>query len=180
MGRLTQEDRPEGVSIDYDYDSNGNMTLLVTPKNINHTFDYTGNDRRKDYTPPISGSYFYVYDKERKLKTLTFPSGSQIQNTYTNGLLTNTLTPEGSIDFTYDCTTLLSGASKGTETVAYTYDGSLLETDSRSGILNQTISYTYDNNLSIPINASCLCQRPVINCFWQSVIHISCNRKTTR
>ena len=34
----------------------------------------------------------------------------------------------------------------GTETVAYTYDGSLLETDSRSGILNQIISYTYDNN----------------------------------
>lgn len=80
------------------------------------------------------------------MKSLTFPSTSQIVNTYTNGLLTNTLTPESSIDFTYDCTTLLSGASKGSETVAYTYDGSLLETDTRSGILNQTISYSYDNN----------------------------------
>ena len=146
MGRLTQEDRPEGVSIDYDYDSNGNMTLLVTPKNFSHIFDYTGNDQRKDYTPPISGSYLYVYDKERKLKTLTFPSTGQIQNTYTNGLLTNTLTPESSIDFTYGCTALLSGASMGTETVAYTYDGSLLETDTRSGLLNKTLSYTYDSN----------------------------------
>jgi RHS repeat-associated protein len=146
MGRLTHEDRPEGVSIDYDYDANGNMTLLVTPMNFSHTFDYTGNDQRKDYTPPISGSYLYVFDKESKLKSLTFPTGSQIQNTYTNGLLTNTLTPDGSIDFTYECTSLLSGASMGTETVAYTYDGPLLETDTRSGILNQTISYSYDNN----------------------------------
>ncbi|MHC4269644.1 MAG: NHL domain-containing protein [Planctomycetota bacterium] len=146
MGRLTHEDRPEGISIDYDYDANGNMTLLVTPKNISHTFDYIGNDQRKDYTPPISGIYTYVFDKERKLKTLTFPSNSQIENTYTDGLLTNTLTPEGSIDFTYECTSFLSGASMGTETVAYTYDGPLLETDTRSGILNKTISYSYDNN----------------------------------
>ncbi|MCP4263332.1 MAG: hypothetical protein GY774_38375, partial [Planctomycetes bacterium] len=123
-----------------------NMTLLVTPKNFSHTFDYTGNDQRKDYTPPISGSYLYVFDKERKLKTLTFPSTGQIQNTYTDGLLTNTLTPESSIDFTYECTSLLSGVSMGSETVAYTYDGSLLETDTRSGILDKTINYTYDNN----------------------------------
>ena len=146
MGRLTREDRPDNTSIGYSYDNNGNMTLLVTPKSISHTFDYTGNDQRKDYTPPISGSYAYVFDKERKLKTLTFPTGSQIQNTYTNGLLTNTLTPENTIDFTYECTSLLSGASMGSETVAYAYDGSLLETDTRSGILNKAINYTYDNN----------------------------------
>ena len=149
MGRLTQEDRPDSTSIGYSYDNNGNMTVLVTPTNISHTFDYTGNDQRKDYNPPLSGSYLYVYDKERKLKSLTFPSTGQILNTYTNGLLTNTLTPGSSIDFTYDCTSLLSGASMGSETVAYTYDGPLLETDTRSGTpgtLNQTISYTYDSN----------------------------------
>ena len=145
MGRLTHEERPEGVSIDYDYDSNGNMTLLVTPKSFSHTFDYTGHNLRKDYTTPLSGSYLYVYDKERKLKALTFPSGNAIGNTYTNGLLTETLTQESSIGFTYGCASLLSGVSMGSETVAYTYDGSLLETDSRSGILSKTISYTYDN-----------------------------------
>ena len=146
MGRLTQEERPEGVSLGYGYDDNGNMTLLVTPKSVSHTFDYTGHNLRKEYATPISGSYLYTYDKERKLKSLTFPSGSQIVNTYTNGLLTDTLTPESAIDFTYGCASLLSEAIIGTEKVTYTYDGSLLETDSRSGILNQTISYTYDNN----------------------------------
>ncbi len=122
------------------------MILLVTPKSTSYAFDYTSNDQRKDYTPPLSGSYHYVYDKERKLKSLTFQSTGQIQNTYTNGQLTNTLTPGSSIDFTYDCTSLLSWASMGSETVAYTYDGSLLKTDTRSGLLNQTINYSYDNN----------------------------------
>ncbi len=122
------------------------MSVLVTPKSISHTFDYTGHNLRKDYTTPLYGSYLYTYDKERKLKSVTFPSTNQIQNTYTNGQLTNTLTPESTIDFTYGCAILLSGASLGSEAVAYTYDGSLLETDTRSGILNQTISYTYDSN----------------------------------
>jgi RHS repeat-associated protein len=149
MGQLTQEDRPDGTSIGYSYDNNSNMTLLVTPTGISHVFDYTGNDQRKDYTTPLSGSYLYVYDKERKLKTITFPSTSQIQNTYTNGLLTNTLTPESSIDFTYGCASLLSEASMGNEAVTYTYDGSLLKTDTRSGILNQTISHTYDNDFRL-------------------------------
>jgi hypothetical protein len=90
------------------------MTVLVTPENISHTFDYTGTGQRKNYTTPLSGSYLYAYDKERKLKTVIFPSGKIITNTYTNGLLTNTLTPENTIDFNYGCTNLLSEAIKET------------------------------------------------------------------
>ncbi|GJQ59641.1 MAG: hypothetical protein SCALA701_24420 [Candidatus Scalindua sp.] len=149
MGRPIQEERPDGTAISYGYDANGNMTLLVTPKEISHTFGYTGNDQRKEYAPPISGRYLYVFDKERKLKTLTYPSGSQILNTYTDGLLTETITPEGTIDFTYGCASLLSGVINGTEKITYTYDGSLLQADSRSGILTKTISYTYDNDLRL-------------------------------
>ena len=149
LGRLTQEERPDTTTINYSHDDNGNITALVTPTFINHTFDYTSTNQRKDYTTPISGSYLYTYDKERKLKNITFPSGSQLINTYTNGLLTNTVTPESTIDFTYGCPSRLTQTSMGTEEISYTYDGSLLKTDTRTGIINQTINFTYDNDFSI-------------------------------
>ena len=95
MGRLKAELRPDGTIVAYDYDNNGNMMVLTNPKNIANTFDYTANDQRKIWLTPMSGSYLYSYDKERKLKTIQFPSGKLITNTYTKGLLTSTQTPEG-------------------------------------------------------------------------------------
>ena len=85
MGRLKQEMRPDGTIVAYDYDNNGNMTVLTNPKSIANAFDYTANDQRKTWLTPISGSYLYSYDKERKLKTIQFPSGKMITNTYSKG-----------------------------------------------------------------------------------------------
>ena len=149
MGRLKYEYRPDGTVIAYDYDNNGNMTALTNPKSIANTFDYTANDQRKLWATPLSGSYLYSYDKERKLKTITFPSGKLITNTYTNGLLTSAQTPEGITNYTYGCSSLMTGAARGTEAIAYTYDGSLLKTDTRTGLLNQSISYAYNNDFRL-------------------------------
>ena len=125
------------------------MTVLTNPKNINNTFDYTANDQRKKWATPMSGSYLYSYDKERKLKTIAFPSGKLITNTYTKGLLTSTTSPEGITNYSYGCASLLSSAVKGTESIAYTYDGSLLKTDTRTGLLTQSISYAYNNDFRL-------------------------------
>ncbi len=125
------------------------MTVLTNPKSIANAFNYTANDQRKTWSTPMSGSYLYSYDKERKLKTITFPSGKLITNTYTKGLLTSTSTPEGVTGFEYVCSNLLSKATKGTESIGYTYDGSLLKTDMRTGLLNQTISYAYNNDFRL-------------------------------
>ncbi|MEW6067670.1 MAG: RHS repeat-associated core domain-containing protein [Nitrospirota bacterium] len=149
MGRLKYEYRPDNTLIQYEYDDNGNMTALTNPKDITHTFGYTGNDQRKTFLTPLSGSYLYTYDKERKLKTITSPSGKIITNAYTNGLLTSTQTPEGTTSYSYNCTNLLSSAVKDAEGIQYTYDGSLLKTDTRSGTISQTISYTYNNDLRL-------------------------------
>ncbi len=149
MGRLKSELRPDGTTIAYDYDNSGNMTVLTNPKSIANTFNYTANDQRKTWATPMSGSYLYSYDKERKLKTITFPSGKLITNSYTKGLLTSTSTPEGVTTFEYGCSSLLSKAIKGTESISFTYDGSLLKTDTRAGLLNQTISYTYNNDFKL-------------------------------
>ncbi len=145
MGRPLTSTMPDNTVIQYAYDKNGNMTLLTNPKNASFGFDYTGINQRKSMTTPLSGSYQYSYDKEKKLKLLQFPSGRQIQLNYAQGQLANTVTPEGTTTYTYSCSNLLGSATRGTEQIVYGYDGTLLKTDTRTGLLNQAISYTYNN-----------------------------------
>ena len=116
---------------------------------IKNSFDYTNTNLRKTWTTPLSGSYQYTYDKEKKLKTITFPSGKIISNTYTHGLLTTTATPEGTISYGYGCGDRLSDMTKGSEKVSFSYDGTLLKTDARTGTINQTISYIYNNDFKL-------------------------------
>ena len=149
VGRLKTQTLPDNTMIGYDYDPNGNMTVLTNPRNISHGFDYTGVNLRRSMTTPLSGNYQYTYDKERNLKSILFPSGKEIGNTYTNGLLTATTTPEGATSYTYNCGSNLLDATRGTERVAYTYDGSLLKTDTRTGLLNQIIGYAYNNDFRL-------------------------------
>ncbi|MDO8723841.1 MAG: RHS repeat-associated core domain-containing protein [Syntrophales bacterium] len=146
LGRVKSETLPDNAVIGYDYDNNGNMTVLTNPHNIGYNFDYTGVDLRKTMTMPASGSYRYAYDKERNLNSLLFPSGRQITNTYANGLLSSTSTPEGTTNYTYNCSSFLKEATKGTEKLTYAYDGSLSTTDTRTGLINQDIGYTYNND----------------------------------
>ena len=149
VGRLKTQTLPDNTVIGYDYDANGNITLLTNPRTISHGFDYTGVNLRKTMTTPMSGNYQYTYDKERNLKSILFPSNKEIVNSYTNSLLTATTTPEGVTSYTYTCGTNLQDSTRGTEKVAYTYDGSLLKTDTRIGLLNQVIEYGYNNDFRV-------------------------------
>ncbi len=149
MGRIISKILPDNTVLNFEYDSNGNITILTNPNNIDYNFEYTGVELRKTMTMPLSGNYQYAYDKERKLKSILFPSGNQIENTYTNGLLTATSTPEGATNYSYNCTSLLAEAIEGAEKIAYTYDGSLLKADIRTGLINQAIGYNYNNDFRI-------------------------------
>jgi RHS repeat-associated protein len=146
MGRVKSEILPDNATIKYDYDNNGNMTVLTNPRTIGYAFAYNGVDLRKTMTMPASGSYRYAYDKDRRLHSILFPSGRQITNTYANGHLNATTTPEGTTSYTHNCSSFLQEATKGTEMLTYAYDGSLLETDTRRGLLNETIGYTYNSD----------------------------------
>ena len=55
-------------------------------------------------------------------------------------------TPEGNIDYGYGCSSKATSILKGTETLGYDYDGSLLLSETLSGALNQVLSYTYNND----------------------------------
>ena len=149
VGRITGGSRPDGSSIGFTYDKNGNMIVLTNPSTINHGFGYNKVNLNSSYQMPLSGSYTYVYDKDRRLKQTNFPSGNQINNIYVNGRLEQIQTPEGNIDYTYLCSTKLGSIANGSESITYDYDGKLVTVETFSGTLNQALGYTYDNDFNI-------------------------------
>jgi RHS repeat-associated protein len=149
IGRMTGINRPDGNYVDFSYDANGNMTVLVNPAGTEHIFGFNQVNRNSSYTTPLSGSYSYVYDKDRRLIQTNFPSNRQISNTYENGRLTQTQTPEGNIDYSYACGTKIESITKDAESITYEYDGKLVTSETIDGTLVQSLSYTYNNDFDV-------------------------------
>jgi RHS repeat-associated protein len=57
-------------------------------------------------------------------------------------------TPEGDVYFNYLCGSKLASITKSGEGISYTYDGSLLTSETASGSLNQAVSYSYNNDFA--------------------------------
>jgi YD repeat-containing protein len=148
VGRVKQVTRPDQSKIFFDYDGNGNRTVLVNPSGVAHKFGYNKVNRPSAYTAPLSGSYQYRYDRDRRLTETLFPSGRMIHNVYDKGRLVRTETPEASIYFNYLCGSKLGSITKSGEGISYTYDGSLLTSETSSGSLNQAVSYSYNNDFA--------------------------------
>ncbi len=153
IGRLIAVKRPDGSAAGFDYDANGNMTLLVTPAEVAHEFDFNRVNLKSSYLTPLSGSYQYRYDRDRRPLETLFPSGRVIRHTYHRGVLVHTQTPEGQIDYGYRCGGEIGSITARGEGLSYTYDGSLLISESSSGSLNQTLVYSYNNDFK-PVEAA--------------------------
>ena len=149
MGRVASENRPDGSKVEFQYDSNGNLSLLTSPNEVSFGFTYTANDQRSSFVQPLSGTYRYSYDLARRLKTITAPSGEAIVNTYVAGNLATTTTPEGVSSYGYLCGGRLGSASRNAEGISLGYDGSLVTSDTRSGTLAKVLSYTYNSDFSV-------------------------------
>ena len=149
-GRVTLLERPDGNSVEFSYDNNGNIFMLTNPENVNHEFDYNQVDKRSAYYTPLSGSYSYEYDTERKLTRINFPSGKQITNVYDKGRLSRIETPESTIDYEYaPCGSKVASVSRGANSVSYTYDGKLVTSKELQGVLNSELSFTYNNDFRV-------------------------------
>ena len=149
IGRIIGINRPDGNFVDFSYDANGNMTVLMNPAGTEHTFGYNRVNLNSSYTTPGSGSYSYVYDQDRRLILTNFPSGKQISNIHENGLLVQTQTPEGNIDYSYLCSTKIESITKGAESITYSYDGKLVSSERLSGTLNQSLGYTHNDDFDV-------------------------------
>jgi len=95
---------------------------------------------------PLSGGYRYGFDRDRKLREVTLPSGRTITNRYTADRLDATDTAEGTIAYSRDCGGRLLGASRAGEGVSYGYDGSAVTSDIRTGSIGATVGYTYNSD----------------------------------
>jgi RHS repeat-associated protein len=149
VGRITRTNRPDGTSVGFVYDNNGNMTVLTNPSSIDHGFGYDKVNLNSSYQTPLSGSYSYMYNRDRRLLQINFPSGRQIKNIYDKDRIIEIQTPEGNIDLTYLCGSKVGSITKGIETITYGYDGSLITSETLSGILNQSFSYTYNTDFNL-------------------------------
>jgi RHS repeat-associated protein len=149
-GRITRIDRPDGNSVTFSYDEDGSMLMLTNPENVDHEFDYNKVDKRSAYYTPLSGSYGYEYDTERKLTRITFPSGQQINNIYDKGRISRIKTPKSTIDYTYaPCGSKVASVSRGGNSASYTYDGKLVTSKELQGVLNTELSFTYNNDFRL-------------------------------
>jgi len=149
LNRLTTVTYPNNNSIYYSYDNNGNMITLTTPTPTNHTFRYNGVNKNRSYTSPLQKATRYEYDKQRRVTKVTKPSNKTIEYTYTDGKLSQLSTAEGNIDYDYSCLNNLASITKGSESLNFTYDGSLLTALDYRGAVDQTISYTYNDNFQV-------------------------------
>ena len=149
VGRVIRVDRPDITSVWFDYDNNGNMTVLTNPSTIDHVFGFNKVNMNYSYQMPISGTYSYIYDKDRRLKQINFPSGNQSNRVYENDRLMQIQTPEGNIDLSYLCSTKVESITNGTDMITYGYDGSLVTSETLSGTLNQILSYGYNNDFNL-------------------------------
>jgi len=157
LDRLVQADRPDGYSVIYEYDANGNRTAVRVPTDtigtyIDHTFTYNLANLNDFYTMPASGSFEYVYDNDRYLRDVYFPSGTRhIHYDIGSARINQIQTPEFTINMTYINGTQVQNITRGLETITYGYDGSLITSDTRQGSLNQTLSYVYNNDFKLDI-----------------------------
>jgi len=149
VGRVTGIGRPDGSSLGFAYDGNGNMTVLTNPSSIQHGFGFNAVNLNSSYQTPLSGTYSYVYDRDRRLTEINFPSGRQIRNIYDTIQLSQVQTPEENIDYTYCCGSKLESITKGTNAISYGYDGKLVTSETLTGTLNQSIGYTYNNDFNV-------------------------------
>jgi RHS repeat-associated protein len=146
VGRVTSVLGPDGSSIYLSYDKNGNMTVLNNPADVDHVFGYNRVNKNSSYTAPLSGTYQYTYDRDRRLVQVAFPSGDVVNNVYDATRLMKIQTPEGDIDFSYECGEKIRSITKSAESISYAYDGSLVASESCTGTLDQSLFYSYNND----------------------------------
>ena len=156
-GRVIEQTLPDGRYISYIYDNNGNLTSLTPPGRTAHIFDYDTINQETGYQPPAIGSgtfnTVYDYNLDKQLELITRPDGRQIDYVYddTTGKLTDVILPRQTLSYTYDSAGRLTildtvEGSSTTSSLNYSYDGSLLLSETLTGQVSGSTTFNYDNN----------------------------------
>lgn len=84
-----------------------------------------------------------IHVTNRRLVRTVFPSGRSIDNTYVDGLLTRTSTPDGDIVYEHSCGGKVQSITMGSESLQFTYEGSLLTSLTQAGELDAAFAFQY-------------------------------------
>lgn len=140
---------PIGTSIEYGYNSYGNLDEITIPSlNVNATMTYDGISRMSTKTDFAGKTISYTYDNNDNLETITDADGKTTTYNYdANDNVTWIQNANGKrTNFTYDSNTdFLTQMSFQGYTRSYTYnrDGTLNSFTNPNG---QTFNYTYNNS----------------------------------
>ncbi len=152
---------PGSRTIGLTWDDNGNLSSLTPPGRPPHGLGYNKVDQENLETPPSLGTGSWdtsaLFDRDRRLDSFTRPDGVVIDYAYVplTGKLDTISIPSGPGAGLYDyswssITGLLQTLTAPTGlSLAYTWDGSLLKSETINGGLIGSVMWSYDNNLRL-------------------------------
>ena len=106
----------------------------VVPTDKEHKFTYNFASNPTKYTTPANTQTTYSYDKANRLTKITKPDSSEIDYTYTKGRLTQIVSPNQTINYTYAFNNIVSKISNGNIELNFSYDGNLLTKQTKIGV----------------------------------------------
>ncbi len=164
IGRPLAATLPGDRDVLFDYDADGNMVSITTPKNERHEFNYDPYDTEQYYQPPSVGGVLagnlkttYGLNKDLRVTSVEIPSDSGVEkieycwdNSCDSGTATNgdgklrevRIGSNGKVEYGYHSSssalgklesmkrTIERGDESDVATLNYTYDGSLLSSES--------------------------------------------------
>jgi RHS repeat-associated protein len=157
-GNVTKIDKENGdVVEEFDYDSDNNLTKYIDPNGNETRFFYDSDENLIEVRDALGNSILYTYDSHGQRTSVTNQEGIEINYTYENdGAVSSFTAPEGiESTFSYDgINRLLQRIDNGLVS-SYTYD----ENDNVTSSTNSggfTTSYNYDDNdnLTSIVNAN--------------------------
>ena len=150
-GRVIKQTFADLREIDYTYDANGNLLSITPPQKPKHDFIYSLIDKVEKYTPPSvagTGSTSFSYNLDKQLTQITRPDGKTVDFSYdTAGRLSGV----EDINYAYntDTGTIATITDEDSETLSFSYDGSLLTQTVLSGTVAGTLSQTFNNDFRV-------------------------------
>lgn len=155
VGRITSATNAAGEQTQVSYDPSGNATGITPPGRPQHQFSYSPVDLMSSYAPPAldggGAAVQYTYDEDRKLTQLNRADGSAVSFSYDDaGRLTSVTHALGTVSLAYDPDGgQVSRVTGPSETIGYSWDGSVLSSESWSGAFTAQLGRSYDTNFRL-------------------------------